>query len=137
MRSNTTFFLLFLAILSDTSLDVVGASQEAQLSTFTASRAMKESGSRISSNGPPETDACADSGTYAPLPERCRSPPSGSKEADRIEALPGQPPHAKFGQYSGYVTVNEEHGRELFYYFAESPDAAASKPLILWLNGGN
>jgi serine carboxypeptidase-like clade II len=91
----------------------------------------------LSRNGRAETDTCSDSGTYAPLPERCKRPPSGGKEADRIKELPGQPPRARFGQYSGYVTVNEERGRELFYYFVESPADAASKPLILWLNGGN
>ena len=61
---------------------------------------------------------------------------SRARGDDRVEALPGQPAVA-FAQYSGYVTVNEEHGRELFYYFVESPYDAASKPLILWLNGGN
>ena len=34
------------------------------------------------------------------------------------------------------MTVDEEHGRALFYYFVESPYDAASKPLVLWLNGG-
>ncbi|XP_012699348.2 serine carboxypeptidase 2 [Setaria italica] len=57
-------------------------------------------------------------------------------EADRITALPGQPPRVNFEQYAGYVTVDEEHGRALFYYFVESPYDAASKPLVLWLNGG-
>ena len=41
-----------------------------------------------------------------------------------------------FEQYSGYVTVDEKNGRALFYYFAEAPRGAASKPLLLWLNGG-
>nr|CAB3451344.1 unnamed protein product [Digitaria exilis] len=54
---------------------------------------------------------------------------------DRVEALPGQPP-VGFAQYAGYVTVNEEHGRALFYWLTEADDAAATKPLVLWLNGG-
>ncbi|GJM87115.1 hypothetical protein PR202_ga03039 [Eleusine coracana subsp. coracana] len=54
---------------------------------------------------------------------------------DRIEALPGQPPVA-FAQYSGYVTVNQERGRALFYWLMEAAGDAARKPLVLWLNGG-
>ncbi|XP_062193852.1 serine carboxypeptidase 1-like [Phragmites australis] len=135
MRSTTTFFLLSLAILVGTSL-AADASQEAQLSKFMASRALKRLARRSNANEPAETDPWIDPSTFAHLPERCKSPPSGSKEADRVAGLPGQPPRVNFGQYSGYVTVNEEHGRELFYYFAESPYDAASKPLLLWLNGG-
>ena len=73
--------------------------------------------------------------SFGHLPTYCKSP-KGSKEADRIKALPGQPPRVNFEQYSGYVTVDEEHGRALFYYFVESPYDATSKPLVLWLNGG-
>lgn len=58
----------------------------------------------------------------------------GQKEADAILSLPGQP-EVNFTQYSGYVTVDPDAGRALFYYFAESEDSSA-KPLVLWLNGG-
>ncbi|XP_072973915.1 serine carboxypeptidase 24-like isoform X1 [Typha angustifolia] len=54
---------------------------------------------------------------------------------DRISALPGQPP-VSFEQFSGYVTVNKEHGRALFYWLTEAKVDAAKKPLLLWLNGG-
>ncbi|KAH9774214.1 serine carboxypeptidase-like 45 [Citrus sinensis] len=54
---------------------------------------------------------------------------------DRITALPGQP-EVGFQQYSGYVTVDEKKQRALFYYFAEAETDPASKPLVLWLNGG-
>ncbi|XP_023876302.1 serine carboxypeptidase-like 45 [Quercus suber] len=54
---------------------------------------------------------------------------------DRINQLPGQPPVA-FQQYSGYVTVDDKSQRALFYYFAEAEVDPASKPLVLWLNGG-
>ncbi|TXG60735.1 hypothetical protein EZV62_012098 [Acer yangbiense] len=37
------------------------------------------------------------------------------QELDRITALPGQPP-VTFSQFSGYVTVNQKHGRALFYW---------------------
>jgi len=35
-----------------------------------------------------------------------------------------------------YVSVNETHGRELFYYFVESEGHPATDPVVLWLNGG-
>lgn len=52
-----------------------------------------------------------------------------------ISSLPGQP-NVTFKQYSGYITVDESHGRNLFYYFAEAVNASATTPLALWLNGG-
>ncbi|KAL5844943.1 hypothetical protein ACOSQ4_010901 [Xanthoceras sorbifolium] len=64
------------------------------------------------------------------------SPQDGLEVKDKIESLPGQPPGVKFDQYSGYVTVDPEAGRALFYYFVESPHNSSSKPLVLWLNGG-
>lgn len=63
-------------------------------------------------------------------------PQDGLKEKDKIAKLPGQPDGVDFLQYGGYITVDEKAGRALYYYFAEAPDAA-SKPLLLWLNGGN
>ncbi|KAJ1698575.1 hypothetical protein LUZ63_007087 [Rhynchospora breviuscula] len=57
------------------------------------------------------------------------------QELDMISALPGQPPVA-FRQFSGYVTVNKEHGRALFYWLTEATGHAEKKPLVLWLNGG-
>lgn len=58
------------------------------------------------------------------------------QERDRIVKLPGQPPNAKFSQYSGYVTVDEKAGRALFYWLIEASKTPQSKPLVLWLNGG-
>ncbi|XWS63300.1 hypothetical protein CRYUN_Cryun06bG0083500 [Craigia yunnanensis] len=57
------------------------------------------------------------------------------QEADRVIKLPGQPP-VDFKQYAGYVTVNESHGRALFYWFFEATSKPEKKPLLLWLNGG-
>ncbi|TYI72064.1 hypothetical protein E1A91_D07G033300v1 [Gossypium mustelinum] len=57
------------------------------------------------------------------------------QELDRISSLPGQPP-VGFSQFSGYVTVNEKHGRALFYWFTEATTVPEKKPLLLWLNGG-
>lgn len=66
------------------------------------------------------------------------SPQEGLRKADKISALPGQPNSGvNFDQYSGYVTVDQQAGRALFYYFVESPYNPSTKPLLLWLNGGN
>ncbi|KAG6489765.1 hypothetical protein ZIOFF_051044 [Zingiber officinale] len=60
---------------------------------------------------------------------------SAQQQADRVSHLPGQPP-VTFRQFAGYVTVNETHGRALFYWFFEATHDAHNKPLLLWLNGG-
>ena len=57
-------------------------------------------------------------------------------EADRILNLPGQPPSPAVSQFSGYVTVDGDHGRALFYWFFEAQSEPSKKPLLLWLNGG-
>ncbi|CAN6443977.1 unnamed protein product [Victoria cruziana] len=60
----------------------------------------------------------------------------GLKEKDRVKRLPGQPA-VDFEQYAGYVTVDRDAGRALFYYFVEAAGfKSRSKPLLLWLNGG-
>ncbi|KAG1355245.1 serine carboxypeptidase-like 34 [Cocos nucifera] len=56
------------------------------------------------------------------------------QEADRVVRLPGQP-LVSFQQFAGYVTVNESHGRALFYWFFEATHDVKKKPLLLWLNG--
>ncbi|KAH9768212.1 serine carboxypeptidase-like 27 [Citrus sinensis] len=60
------------------------------------------------------------------------------QDKDKITVLPGQPTNVDFNQYSGYVTVNQQTGRALFYWLIESPASRKpeSRPLILWLNGG-
>uniref|UniRef100_A0A7C9D069 Carboxypeptidase n=2 Tax=Opuntia streptacantha TaxID=393608 RepID=A0A7C9D069_OPUST len=63
------------------------------------------------------------------------TPSSSSSEADKITSLPGQP-SVNFQQYAGYVEVDAEKQRDLFYYFVEAESNPASKPLVLWLNGG-
>jgi len=60
---------------------------------------------------------------------------SSLPEADKISSLPGQP-RVKFQQYSGYITVDDQHQRALFYYFVEAQKDPTSKPVVLWLNGG-
>lgn len=65
--------------------------------------------------------ACAAAGTPA--------------EDDLITNLPGLG-DVGYKQYAGYVTVDEEHGRNLFYWLQESQRDPANDPLVLWLNGG-
>ncbi|XP_030526554.2 serine carboxypeptidase-like 34 [Rhodamnia argentea] len=57
------------------------------------------------------------------------------QEADRVTALPDQPP-ASFRHYSGYISVDDRLGKELFYWFFEATSCPAEKPLLLWLGGG-
>ncbi|KAI4335024.1 hypothetical protein L6164_013710 [Bauhinia variegata] len=57
-------------------------------------------------------------------------------EADRVINLPGQPSNVSVSHFSGYITVNEDHGRALFYWFFEAQSQPSNKPLLLWLNGG-
>ncbi|KAI3670009.1 hypothetical protein L6452_41571 [Arctium lappa] len=57
--------------------------------------------------------------------------------SELIRALPGQPSNVSFQQHSGYIVTNKEHGRSLFYYFAQADSLNhSSLPLTLWLNGG-
>lgn len=64
--------------------------------------------------------------------------PIEDQKKDRITQLPGQPKNVGFAQYSGYVTVNEQSGRSLFYWLVEAPvrRGPRSRSLVLWLNGG-
>ena len=54
---------------------------------------------------------------------------------DLVTNLPGQP-KVDFQNYAGYVTVNEQNGRALFYWFYKASTLPDEKPLVLWLNGG-
>ncbi|KMT16330.1 hypothetical protein BVRB_3g054780 [Beta vulgaris subsp. vulgaris] len=61
---------------------------------------------------------------------------SVSEEDDRILSLPGQPSNPPISQFSGYITVNQNNGRAIFYWFFEALSNPSDKPLVLWLNGG-
>ncbi|KAK9100122.1 hypothetical protein Scep_023552 [Stephania cephalantha] len=58
------------------------------------------------------------------------------QEKDRVTGLPGLTFDVNFSHYSGYVRVNENPGRFLFYWFFEAVEDPSSKPLVLWLQGG-
>ncbi|KVI11734.1 serine carboxypeptidase II-2-like [Cynara cardunculus var. scolymus] len=64
------------------------------------------------------------------------SGPIAQQKLDQVKDLPGQSFNVDFAHYAGYVTVNQESGRALFYWLTEAVQDPASKPLILWLNGG-
>ena len=51
-------------------------------------------------------------------------------------SLPGVPGTPAFDSYAGFVPVDEEAGRSLFYVFSESQRDAANDPVVLWLTGG-
>ncbi|PKA54505.1 Serine carboxypeptidase 1 [Apostasia shenzhenica] len=57
-------------------------------------------------------------------------------ESALITHLPGFNATFPSKHYSGYVTVDENHGKSLFYYFVESERNPAEDPVVLWLNGG-
>ncbi|KAE9604242.1 putative carboxypeptidase D [Lupinus albus] len=61
---------------------------------------------------------------------------SSSHHADSIASLPGQPPHINFQHFSGYITLDHNKHKSLFYYFVQSQTLPHSNPLVLWLNGG-
>ncbi|XP_039030435.1 serine carboxypeptidase-like 44 isoform X2 [Hibiscus syriacus] len=54
---------------------------------------------------------------------------------DQIGTLPGQP-IVNFRQFSGYIDVDPEAGRSLFYYFVEAENDPKNQPLTIWLTGG-
>ncbi|CAH2061302.1 unnamed protein product [Thlaspi arvense] len=54
---------------------------------------------------------------------------------DLVVSLPGQP-KVGFRQFAGYVNIDSENGRSLFYYYVEADKQPETKPLTLWLNGG-
>jgi len=127
MRSNNASSLFCVLLIICAAALHADASQEDQLRKFIRSR----------------RDSRSDKGTFkvSNIGHRVStrfsdSEQSALKAADKITALPGQPDDVDFDQYSGYVTVGEENGRALFYYFVEAPQDASTKPLLLWLNGG-
>ncbi|KAL6854288.1 hypothetical protein ACP4OV_019191 [Aristida adscensionis] len=53
-----------------------------------------------------------------------------------VTRLPGFDGAFPSKHYAGYVTVDEKHGRNLFYYVVESERDPGKDPVVLWLNGG-
>ncbi|KAL5562218.1 hypothetical protein UlMin_031965 [Ulmus minor] len=57
-------------------------------------------------------------------------------ESALITKIPGFSGTLPSKHYSGYVTIDENTGKNLFYYFVESEKNPSKDPLVLWLNGG-
>lgn len=60
----------------------------------------------------------------------------GSPAGSEVKSIPGFDGTLPSKHHAGYVTVNETHGRSLYYYFVESEGNASTDPVLLWLNGG-
>ncbi|KAL6868130.1 hypothetical protein ACP4OV_014975 [Aristida adscensionis] len=58
-------------------------------------------------------------------------------ESNLVASLPGFDGALPFHLETGYVTVDEENGAELFYYFIESESDPRRDPVLLWLTGGD
>lgn len=57
-------------------------------------------------------------------------------EADKIDALPGQPANISFSQFSGYIDIPNT-GKHLHYWMQTVQNADPSTaPLVFWTNGG-
>ncbi|XP_059663519.1 serine carboxypeptidase 1-like [Cornus florida] len=115
-------FCILAAILNSSQ-----ASQATNLHRFIKSRR---------SQNPPVSDSWAALHATEEYSDVYIGPQDGLMQADKIDALPGQPDGVDFDQYAGYVTVDPQAGRALFYYFVESPQNSSTNPLVLWLNGG-
>ncbi|XP_028798113.1 serine carboxypeptidase-like 20 [Neltuma alba] len=57
-------------------------------------------------------------------------------ESALVTQLPGFNGIIPSKHYAGYVTVDESHGRNLYYYFVVSENKPSEDPVVLWLNGG-
>uniref|UniRef100_A0A0D9XY96 Carboxypeptidase n=1 Tax=Leersia perrieri TaxID=77586 RepID=A0A0D9XY96_9ORYZ len=62
----------------------------------------------------------------------CHAAPQGAL----VRSVPGFDGALPSKHYAGYVTVDEQHGRNLFYYMVESERDPGKDPVVLWLNGG-
>ncbi|CAD7703457.1 unnamed protein product [Ostreobium quekettii] len=58
------------------------------------------------------------------------------EDETEVLGLPGWKRPLPSRHYAGYITVDEDHGRRLFYYFATSERSPTEDPVVLWLNGG-
>jgi len=57
--------------------------------------------------------------------------------AAKITSLPGiEVNQLAFGQYSGYIVLNQQHNESMFYWYVESQNNPSKDPLLVWLQGG-
>ncbi|CAN6334945.1 unnamed protein product [Urochloa humidicola] len=62
--------------------------------------------------------------------------PLSGRGATVVTRLPGFDGPLPFSLETGYVSIDEDTGAELFYYFVESERSPATDPVLLWLSGG-
>lgn len=96
-----------------------------------------EAVNRIDSNtGPLQLRLATDSASPVNVPDGY----TADSEADLVTKLPGYDASKNidldFGLYAGYMTIDQDAGRSLYYTFAESKSQSSKHPLVLWLNGG-
>ncbi|XP_073050557.1 serine carboxypeptidase 1-like [Primulina eburnea] len=63
-------------------------------------------------------------------------PSLAAPEGSLITQIPGFSGNFPSRHYAGYVTIDENHGKKLYYYFVESERNPWEDPVVLWLNGG-
>jgi carboxypeptidase C (cathepsin A) len=80
---------------------------------------------RWSARAKPSTRAAHDLSSY-----------TKDAQQDFIQSLPGLDHDPGFKQFAGYLTVDEKHGRRIFYWYVESKRNPANDPVVLWTNGG-
>uniref|UniRef100_A0A453HH20 Serine carboxypeptidase-like 19 n=1 Tax=Aegilops tauschii subsp. strangulata TaxID=200361 RepID=A0A453HH20_AEGTS len=73
---------------------------------------------------------------FSALPRRCRFLPAEAAPT-LVASLPGFDGPLPFRLETGYVTVDEQNGSELFYYFIESEGDPRRDPVIVWITGGD
>ncbi|WOL14403.1 serine carboxypeptidase 1 [Canna indica] len=61
---------------------------------------------------------------------------SAAPDGALITSLPGFDGRFPSDHYGGYVTIDEDHGKKLYYYFVVSEGNPSKDPVVLWLNGG-
>uniref|UniRef100_A0A0D9XRN6 Serine carboxypeptidase-like 19 n=1 Tax=Leersia perrieri TaxID=77586 RepID=A0A0D9XRN6_9ORYZ len=62
---------------------------------------------------------------------------AGSLSMTNVASLPGFDGALPSRLETGYVTIDEDNGAELFYYFIESEGDPSTDPVLLWLTGGD
>ncbi|XP_006662864.1 serine carboxypeptidase-like 7 isoform X1 [Oryza brachyantha] len=67
----------------------------------------------------------------------CAVSAAGCLTRTKVTSLPGFDGALPSRIETGYVTVDEENGAELFYYFIESEGDPGTDPVLLWLTGGD
>ncbi|MFS7903280.1 putative carboxypeptidase C [Helianthus anomalus] len=53
-----------------------------------------------------------------------------------VSQIPGFDGTLPSKHYAGYVTIDENHGKKLYYYYVLSERNPSEDPVVLWLNGG-